>query len=201
MKRKPLISILLSAIITVFCFPTQLAHAEDSGEITIWDGTADTSWYDADEKEVHIHTAEQLAGIFAHPTEGMTFYLEKDINLNSNSSPKKNVWKNGNMDGVFYGQNHKIYGLYRKSLFDTIGENGIVQDLYITAVDTPQSILSLTIKGIAHHCVVDGNISLETKPHYKTDKRHSIINVYLGGICNNLTGGTIRNCRNYPRSK
>lgn len=196
MKSKHLISLLLSVIITLLCFPMQIAYSADSEEeITIWNGTADTSWYDADEKEVHIHTAEQLAGIFAHPTEGMTFYLEKDINLNSNSSPKKNVWKNGNMDGVFYGQNHKIYGLYGKSLFNTIGENGIVQDLYITAVDTPQSILSLIIKGIAQHCIVDGNITLETKPYYK-NRRWYLENVYLGGICNKIIDGKIKYCQN-----
>ena len=98
---------------------------------TVWDGTADISWYDASQSSFDISTPEQLAGIAALVNsgttfQGMTLNLTADIWLNSNGSTTNN-WTpiggaatpttedqgGGNaFQGVFNGHGHAIYNLY-----------------------------------------------------------------------------------------
>ena len=98
---------------------------------TVWDGTADISWYDASQSSFDISTPEQLAGIAALVNSGTTFNgmtlnLTADIWLNSNGSTTNN-WTpiggsatptsedsgGGNaFQGVFNGHGHAIYNLY-----------------------------------------------------------------------------------------
>ena len=61
-----------------------IANAEDG----VWDGTDDTSWYDGEEKELYISTAEELAGLSTivnkgNSMDGQTIVLGSDIYLNS----------------------------------------------------------------------------------------------------------------------
>ena len=59
----------------------------EEGALTVWDGTANTSWYDGEETEFHISTPEELAGLAKQiqsgkTMKGQTFYLDSDIILN-----------------------------------------------------------------------------------------------------------------------
>ena len=60
MKRK-LLSLALSFALCLTLLPGAALAADDKADT--WDGTADTSWYDENETEYHIFTAEQLAGL------------------------------------------------------------------------------------------------------------------------------------------
>ena len=94
-------------------------------ETTIWDGTSDTSWYDGEEEELHISTAEEFTGLFNIISGGLTFegqavILDNDIYLNDcldeekwmNSTPVNSIKSSGTFRGTFNGKGHTIYGLY-----------------------------------------------------------------------------------------
>ena len=63
MKRNKWLAMLL-AIATVFMIIPTTAFAAEN-DVDVWDGTADTSWYNETDTEFHIKTAEQLAGLAA----------------------------------------------------------------------------------------------------------------------------------------
>ena len=50
-------------LILALCFTLLPSAAFVAETMDTWDGTADTSWYDENETEFHLKTAEQLAGI------------------------------------------------------------------------------------------------------------------------------------------
>ncbi|MBQ1340153.1 MAG: hypothetical protein IIY35_05980, partial [Ruminococcus sp.] len=64
-----------------------VSQAEEAAKITVWDGTSDTTWYDDEETEFHLTTAEQLAGVAVLSTsskkdfKNKTIYLENDLYL------------------------------------------------------------------------------------------------------------------------
>ena len=99
---------------------------------TIWDGTADTSWYNETSIEFEISTAEQLAGLAELVNNGnyfgdKTILLTADIVLNDTSnwenwesSAPENTWTPIGLDwgiefyGTFDGQGHTVSGVYRQ---------------------------------------------------------------------------------------
>ena len=58
--KKKLLSLLLALCLVMALVPMTAFAA---GTTDSWDGTADTSWYDENETEFHLQTAEQLAGM------------------------------------------------------------------------------------------------------------------------------------------
>lgn len=118
-----------------------------SAATTIWDGSIDTSWYDGEETEMHISTAEELAGFVKLIAGGtnmanQTIILDKDVylndigemNLESTDEPV-NIWdiSGGTFNGTFDGKKHTIYGMFTKTagLFNTVGEDATVQNVNI----------------------------------------------------------------------
>ena len=147
---------------------------------TIWDGTADTEWYDETSTEFEISTAEQLAGLAelvnnGNDFSGKTILLTADIVLNDTSdwedwerSAPANTWTPiGNSDnyfrGTFDGQGHTVSGIYINS--SDYGYQGLF------------GYNSGTIK----------NVGL-TNSYIKGD-------YYVGGVCGQ-NEGTISNCYN-----
>lgn len=57
--KKKILSLLLALCFVMALVPMTAFAA---GTTDSWDGTADTSWYDENETEFHLQTAEQLAG-------------------------------------------------------------------------------------------------------------------------------------------
>ena len=99
---------------------------------SVWDGTADVTWYDASQTSFDLSTPEQLAGVAqlvnsgTATFSGMTLNLTADIWLNSDNDSTNN-WvpiggsatatgedqSAGNaFQGVFNGHGHTIYNLY-----------------------------------------------------------------------------------------
>ena len=153
---------------------------------TIWNGTADTSWYDATSTNFEISTAEQLAGLAelvnnGNDFSGKTILLTADIVLNDTSdwenwenSAPKNSWSSIGSDsgnssnpfsGTFDGQGHTVSGIYINSENDYQGLFGYNEG---------------TIKNIG-----------VTESYIKGD-------YCVGGVCglNNTWRGTISNCYN-----
>ncbi len=98
---------------------------------TIWNGTADVSWYDATQASFDIYTPEQLAGVAQLVNNGTTTFsgvtlnLAGDLWLNSTGdstnnwvpigggSPTGESPSTGNaFKGNFNGHGHTIYNLY-----------------------------------------------------------------------------------------
>ena len=100
----------------------------------IWDGTADTSWYNPNGTTYNLMTAEHLAGLAqlvnkGNSFAGKTITLGADIFLNDTVGVADGSWAKvtktawtpigtsscpfkGEFDGVAGKTNRKIYGLY-----------------------------------------------------------------------------------------
>ena len=115
---------------------------------TVWDGTADITWYDATQTTFDISTPEQLAGVAqlvnsGTDLNGKTLNLTADIWLNSTGDSTNN-WvpiggyatatgeaaSSGNsFRGHFNGHGHSIYNLYcDKSSYFHAGLFGCIQN-------------------------------------------------------------------------
>ena len=131
---------------TDFAIHNQYVYDAETGNVTIyvssfsvftavqttadvWDGTSDYTWYDANNKEFTLTSAEQLAGFrdlvdAGNTFEGKTVKLGVDIDLaNIPFDPigfgywyEKNVVEGKDQNtvfmGTFDGGNHTIYNLY-----------------------------------------------------------------------------------------
>ena len=146
---------------------------------TIWNGTADTEWYDETSAEFEISTAEQLAGLAKLVNNGNDFSyktvrLTADIVLNDTSdwenwenSAPANTWTPigiwDSFSGTFDGQGYTVSGVY----INTENPN---QGLFRSN--------SGTIKNVG-----------VTESYIKGD-------YYVGGVCGSNSHGTISNCHN-----
>lgn len=141
MKRSKFINLLLTVTLVVAMFPVTVstfpmtAFAADDPEI--WNGTADTSWYDNNPtaQEYTLTTAEELAGLAelvnnkTHDFTNKTIKLGADIVLNDTSdlqnwgiTPPENTWtpigsyyqdpSSSPFHGTFDGQGHTVSGIY-----------------------------------------------------------------------------------------
>ena len=126
MKRFYILTAVLLAFAMSVLMPAQRVQAQ-----TIWDGTADITWYDASQTSFDISTPEQLAGVAqlvnngTASFEGKTLNLTADIWLNSTGdstynwipigggSPSSESTGTGNsFRGNFNGHGHTIYNMY-----------------------------------------------------------------------------------------
>lgn len=73
MKKK--LQSLLLALCLVMALVPMTAFA--AGTTDSWDGTADTSWYDENETEFHLQTAEQLAGMAKLINDDTAYFKDK----------------------------------------------------------------------------------------------------------------------------
>lgn len=158
MKRKKLLSILLTAALIFTMLPVTFSTAY-ADEPEIWDGTTDTSWYNPSESEFTLTTAAQLAGLAELVNGGNTFIdktikLGADITLNDTTSWENwddstvglNTWtpvgsfNNGSgtaFKGEFDGRGHTISGIYISTTNDEKGlfgfcTGGTIENLSVT---------------------------------------------------------------------
>ena len=118
------LSILMTSGLTASC-----AEEPTKPEVKAWDGTYDTSWYDAQDSELHIFTAEELAGLAylvnegQKSFEGQTVYLEADIDLQGSTWTAIGQHSSAGLDlifkGVFNGNNHSISNLSAKPFYQS----------------------------------------------------------------------------------
>ena len=208
--KKKLISLLLALCLVMALVPMTAFAA---GTTDSWDGTADTSWYDENETEFHLQTAEQLAGMAKLINGDManfkdkTIYLENDLDLGGHEWISIGDGANtdvGSFQGVFDGQSHVVYNLYsheglksenkdnnnnlyRNGLFGSI-YNATVKNLGIENADIviPMKDGSTYGKGI----LVDWMTHSTINNCYTTGSitGGSYIEKYIGGIAGFLNG-------------
>ena len=208
--KKKILSLLLALCLVMALVPMTAFAA---GTTDSWDGTADTSWYDENETEFHLQTAEQLAGMAKLINGDManfkdkTIYLENDLDLGGHEWISIGDGANtdvGSFQGVFDGQSHVVYNLYsheglksenkdnnnnlyRNGLFGSI-YNATVKNLGIENADIviPMKDGSTYGKGI----LVDWMTHSTINNCYTTGSitRGSYIEKYIGGIAGFLNG-------------
>ena len=178
MKRNKWLAMLLAIAMVFMIIPTTAFAAEN--DVDVWDGTADTSWYNETDTEFHIKTAEQLAGlaeltnigIDTGASTGNTFenkiiYLDCDLDLGDYPwTPITN--RNGDVGyffkGTFDGQGHTIYNLNRHgtgndpfdSLFGYV-QGGVIKNLNVVDADLSANDYSMHV-GIIAALVENGKI-------------------------------------------
>ena len=178
MKRNKWLAMLLAIAMVFMIIPTTAFAAEN--DVDVWDGTADTSWYNETDTEFHIKTAEQLAGlaeltnigIDTGASTGNTFenkiiYLDCDLDLGDYPwTPITN--RNGDVGyffkGTFDGQGHTIYNLNRHgtgndpfdSLFGYV-QGGVIKNLNVVVADLSANDYSMHV-GIIAALVENGKI-------------------------------------------
>ena len=187
---------------------------------TVWDGTADITWYDNSQSSFDISTPEQLAGVAQLVNSGTSFNgktlnLTADIWLNSTGDSTNNwVPIGGNATatsedqsggnsfrGAFNGHGHIIYNLYcEKTNYFHAGLFGCVQN--------PCSIDSLVmINPTVKSCGMMGAIVGMTRSGGQINIRYClVINANIVGTPNgtgpssshNNIGGIVG--ANYPNS-
>lgn len=175
------ISFFVTGLLTIACLPANVSVFSAA-----WNGTVDTSWYQAGETQLSISNPEELAGLAKLVNdgttnfEGVTITLEADLQMNPLTNWEKwetaeaqpsNTWvpigivNQSLFHGTFDGNGHTISGLYvQKS-----GETGLFAGLYRTA----------TVK----------NLTIEKSYLSSCD-------TFAGGICGYNYKGTIENCEN-----
>ena len=206
--KKKLLSLLLALCLVMALVP-MTAFAADTTDS--WDGTADTSWYDENEMEFHLQTAEQLAGMAKLVNDNTanfkdkTVYLENDLDLSGHEWISIGDGANtdrGSFQGVFDGQSHVVYNLYshegtqsenqsnnllRNGLFGSI-YNATVKNLGIENADIviPMKDGSTYGKGI----LVDWMTHSTINNCYTTGSitGGSYVEKYIGGIAGFLNG-------------
>lgn len=181
-RLRKLVSILTALALCLGMLPATAAAAPADTADT-WDGTADTSWYDADETEFTITTAAQLAGltqivngtadgITQDEFSGKTVTLGADIDLNGSET---NQWTPiGNtvncFSGAFDGRGHTISELYinttanYQGLFGHVGSGGRVENLFMSGSVTGGECVGGVVGfvdsgGAVENCYNTGNIS------------------------------------------
>lgn len=209
MKKKRKFLSLLLAMSLVLALVPMTAFAADTTDS--WDGSADTSWYDENETEFHLQTAEQLAGMAKLINDGTanfkdkTVYLENDLDLGGHEwisigYGANTAWES--FQGVFDGQSHVVYNLYshegtqsenqsnnllRNGLFGSI-YNATVKNLGIENADIviPMKDGSTYGKGI----LVDWMTHSTINNCYTTGSitGGSYVEKYIGGIAGFLNG-------------
>ncbi len=126
----------------------------DQGEISVYDGTSDTTWYTGTETEYTLTNAAQAMGFFELRAQGerfagITVKLGCNVIFNVGSSaeevkaiatpylaPQSN--SSYHFQGTFDGQGHYMSGVYMqltnsavKGMFGTLGHNASIQNLTI----------------------------------------------------------------------
>lgn len=206
--KKKLLSLLLALCLVMALVPMTAFAA---GTTDSWDGTADTSWYDENETEFHLRTAEQLAGMAKLVNDDTAYFKDKTVYLDNDLDLSGHEWNSigdgantdvGSFQGVFDGQSHVIYNLYshegtqsenqsnnlyRNGLFGSI-YNATVKNLGIENADIviPMKDGSTYGKGI----LVDWMTHSTINNCYTTGSitGGSYVEKYIGGIAGFLNG-------------
>lgn len=125
---------------------------------TVWDGSADISWYSDDAQTFNLTTAEQLAGLAQLVNNGISNFFGKtitlgaDIFLNDTTGAGDNSWDTstqkkwtaigtskkpfkGEFDGIAGSKRRKIYGLYVNDTTSYQGLFGYTDGVTITNLE------------------------------------------------------------------
>lgn len=176
--KKKFLSVFFCLCMVFVLTPVTVFAAENT--LDTWDGSVDTSWYDANSTEFHITTAEQLAGLAeltnigidtgasaGNSFEDKTIYLDCDLDLGDypwTPITNRDVDDGHFFKGTFDGQGHTIYNLNRQgtgkdsydSLFGYV-QGGIIKNLSVVDANLCANDYSMYL-GIIAGLVENGKI-------------------------------------------
>ena len=206
---KKLCSIILAAAMSFISvkvpqYSFNSVNAETKSTVSVWDEKKDTSWYDEEETEFHLTTAQEFAGLATLINssgisfEGKTIYLESDLNMSSKILPPFLHFK-GTLDGQYhsiskyYSSNQGLSSIDHSGLFSSLEGKVCNLKLDITSSTFLSSynggICGALQGGTIENCFVTGKIS--------TSPLSTMIDPVLfatGGICGKSISGTITGC-------
>ena len=192
----------------VHVYAQQLSYEKDSFDAEydnvpdVWDGTADTTWYNNTDTEFDIMTAEQVAGLSklidaGNTFEGKTLKLGEDLDLyvkdvNGEPVPFEPIGSyrfDTSFKGTFDGQGHTISNLYQNTwaldngyyyndcglgLFGAV-EEGTVKNLVLDGVQiSGESGLCGSVAAVAHNATFE---NITVKNTHVADYQY-----YAGGV-------------------
>lgn len=176
--KKKFLSVFFCLCMVFALTPVTVFAAENT--VDTWDGTSDISWYNENDTEFHIKTAEQLAGLAeltnvgidtnastGHTFENKIIYLDCDLDLGDypwTPITYRNVDDGYFFKGTFDGQGHTIYNLNRHgtnndsydSLFGYV-QGGVIKNLNVVDADISANDYSMHV-GIIAALVENGKI-------------------------------------------
>ncbi len=211
-----------------FSLNNQYTYDSETGEVVIyvdnfsifsavavtvdeWDGTSDTTWYNENDTEFTLTTAEQFVGFRdlvdgGNTFEGKTVKLGTDIDLNKiNFDPigynydhlGGKVFK-----GTFDGQNHTVYNLYQngwdldpdKTNYSTYTYSTAGGGLFASIKNATVKNLAVSGANIVFECVdigivvgyAQGNCTFENI--VVTDSKIANYQRYTGGVVGEVSG-------------
>lgn len=172
--------------------------------LAVWDGTADTAWFDEEMTSFTLSTPEELAGLAALVNDGRTmqgiaFRLGADMDLGgSEETPWPGIGTGTGVQfcGALYGAGHTISGLCQTGdvqtagLLGVLGKGGQVRDLTLRGCTVTSSrtdtasfagtVAGYTMEGASvHDCTA---VSCTVSGTY-----------FAGGICGRA-GGDLFDC-------
>lgn len=161
----------------------------ESEQINVWDGTADTTWYNDTATEFTLNSAAQLAGLAelvdgGNTFEGKTIALNRDMDMyceDANGEPISfepiGSYVNGqSFKGTFDGQGHTVFNVYQNGwalqngykdgpdygmgLFALV-EDATVKNLVLEGSKMPSQFNVMgTVAGVAANCTFE-NITVK----------------------------------------
>jgi len=187
---------------------------------SVWDGTANTDWYNASQNEFTITTAEQLAGLAQLVNDGNSFenktvILANDIDLgNKNWTPiggnsttaAKGFW------GVFDGNGKTISNLtitgnfLYTGLFGGVGTNGQIKNLTVNVKKITVTAVATDAYKTLYFCVgglagsYASSKAIENCGVNITDSIRSSISVSNNADAWSYCGGLVGNGRDISNS-
>lgn len=213
MKIKRLIPTIIAVIFCLISTSAEFTNvsAVEIEDVDVWDGSYDTFWYNANDTEFFISTAEEFAGLAKLVNSGNSFdgkiiNLYCDIKLNSNPWMPIGMNPEYPFNGTFNGNNYVIYGLNVYD-YDYAGLFGVIEEYAViknTIIDDTSLINGKLFAGsivakaaesaTINSCISSGNVNsscINYNNGYYCEKSIS----YAGGITG--YGGNVRFCGNY----
>lgn len=212
--------LLIASGIVCMQFPNEVKAEESQGAASVWDGTADDSWYTSDTSKTTytITTAAQLAGLAkivnAQTTtfEGVTIELGADIVLNEGNcedwgtTAPDNKWtpiglKKPNdvknfFKGIFDGCGHTISGMYIDDSDGTmstgsVGALGLFGVCAQTNVNKEMAIKNVSLVNSYVSCAVSDTAAMLVGQIYTSVAAEiNLTDLYVQGVL--LNTGTIK---------
>ena len=201
MKRNKGLAMLLAIAMVFMIIPTTAFAAEN--DVDVWDGTADTSWYNETDTEFHIKTAEQLAGLAALTNQdkpitftGKTVYLDADIDLKDYNwvaiSEDGNNSTTSSFSGTFDGQGHSINNLNNSSSTQRLGLFGTVHNATIKNINLYNATITAGSDSnrLEYGALISWASSSTVENCYASGKVEVATDVLIGGFIGQGTGDT-----------
>ena len=172
-----------------------------------WDGSVDTSWYNAEATEFKLYTAEEIAGLAqlvdsGETFEGKTIKLESDLDLSADGKcfePIGSYRKDKPFKGTFDGNGHTIsnmsqntwaldngysYGDLGLGLFGAV-EDAIIKNVTLDGAEiSGESAICGTVVGCAYGDCTFENITV-------TNTKCNDYQYYAGGVVGWASGNHV----------